>query len=61
MTQNLSNPSGDSSEAAFDELKSNGLEKEDAGFRIDQHGKTAYKVFFLVAPDGLRYSVGERV
>jgi lactoylglutathione lyase len=48
-------------EAAFDELKSNGLEKEDTGFRIDQHGKTAYKVFFVVAPDGLCYCLGERV
>ena len=51
----------DNAEAAFDELKSNGLEKEDAGFRIDQHGKTAYKVFFVVAPDGLCYCLGERV
>ena len=51
----------DDAEAAFDELKSNGLEKEDAGFRIDQHGKTAYKVFFVVAPDGLCYCLGERV
>ena len=51
----------DNAEAAFDELKSNGLEKEDPGFRIDQHGKTAYKVFFIVAPDGLCYCLGERV
>src|SRR5688572_2899172 len=27
----------DSAEAAFDELKSNGLEKEEADFRIDQY------------------------
>ena len=50
----------DSAEAAFAELKSNGLEKEKAGFRIDQYGDTSYKVFFVVAPDGLCYCLGER-
>ncbi len=49
----------DNAEAAFAELKSNGLEKEEAGFRIDQHGDTAWKVFFVVAPDGLCYCLGE--
>ncbi len=43
-------------EAAFAELKSNGLKD----FRIDQHGETSYKVFFVVAPDGLCYCLGER-
>ena len=51
----------DNAEAAFDELKSNGLEREEAGFRIDQYDATAYKVFFLVAPDGLCYCLGELV
>ena len=50
----------DDAEAAFAELKSNGLEREEAGFRIDQHGGTSYKVFFVVAPDGLCYCFGER-
>lgn len=50
----------DSVEAAFAELKANGLEKEEAGFRIDRHGETAWKVFFVVAPDGLCYCLGER-
>ena len=50
----------DNAEAAFVELKSNGLEKEEAGFEIDQHGDTSYKVFFVVAPDGLCYCLGER-
>ena len=50
----------DNVEAAFAELKSNGLAKEEAGFRIDQHGDTAWKVFFVVAPDGLCYCLGER-
>ena len=50
----------DNVEAAFDELKSNGLDKEDAGFRNDRHGATTYKVFFVIAPDGLCYCLGER-
>ncbi len=50
----------DNAEAAFAELKSNGLEKDEAGFRIDQHGDTSWKVFFVVAPDRLCYCLGER-
>ncbi len=50
----------DNAEAAFNELKSNGLEREEAGFRIDRHGVTSYRVFFVVAPDGLCYCLGER-
>ena len=50
----------DNAEAAFSELRSNGLRKEEAGFRIDRYGGTAYKVFFVVAPDGLCYCLGER-
>src|SRR5689334_13508032 len=40
----------DDAAAAFAELKANGLERDDAGFRIDRHGATAYRVFFVVAP-----------
>jgi lactoylglutathione lyase len=47
-------------EAAFAELKSNGLENKEAGFRIDRHGDTSWKVFFVIAPDGLCYCLGER-
>lgn len=50
----------DDAEAAFAELRSNGFEKEEAGFRIDQYGETSYKVFFVVAPDGLCYCLGEK-
>src|ERR1700720_2548636 len=50
----------DNAETAFAELKEHGLGKEDAGFRIDQHGDTAFKVFFVIAPDGLCYCLGER-
>jgi len=50
----------DNAETAFEELKTNGLNKEDAGFRIDKYGATSYKVFFVIAPDGLCYCLGER-
>ena len=51
----------ENAEAAFAELEANGLGKEKADFRIDQHGDTAFKVFFVVAPDGLCYCIGERM
>ena len=51
----------DNVQAAFAELKSNGLGKEEADFRIDQHGDNSFKVFFVVAPDGLCYCIGERL
>ena len=50
----------DNLEAAFEELKSNGLGKQDRDYRIDRHGDTVWKVFFVVAPDGLCYCLGER-
>jgi len=46
--------------AAFAELRANRLAKAEADFRIDRHGDTAWKVFFVVAPDGLCYCLGER-
>ena len=50
----------DNVEAAFNELKSNGLGKKEADFRVDQYGETSYRVFFVVAPDGLCYCLGEK-
>lgn len=50
----------DNAEAAFAELKANGFEKEDPEYRIDKHGDSSFKVFFVVAPDGLCYCLGER-
>jgi catechol 2,3-dioxygenase-like lactoylglutathione lyase family enzyme len=50
----------DDADAAFAELKANGLGKEEAGFRIDRYGDRSYKVFFVIAPDGLCYCLGER-
>lgn len=50
----------DNAEAAFAELKSNGLDREEADFRVDQYGDKRFKVFFIVAPDGLCYCLGEQ-
>src|SRR5262245_9064561 len=50
----------DNVEAAFAELKGRGLNKEDAGYRVDRYGQNSFKVFFVVAPDGLCYCLGER-
>ena len=50
----------DNVETAFAELKANGFAKDAADFRLDQHGDTKWKVFFVVAPDGLCYCLGER-
>lgn len=50
----------DNVEAAFAELKLNGLQKDSPDFRIDQHGETSFKVIFVIAPDGLCYCLGER-
>jgi len=50
----------DNAETAFAELKANGFAKEQADFRIDQYGDKKFKVFFVVAPDGLCYCLGER-
>ena len=51
----------DNAETAFAELKANGLQNDQANFRIDQYGEKKFKVFFVVAPDGLCYCLGERM
>jgi catechol 2,3-dioxygenase-like lactoylglutathione lyase family enzyme len=48
-------------ETAFAEFKSNGLQKEISDFDVQKHGDTKWKVFFIVAPDGLCYCFGERL
>jgi catechol 2,3-dioxygenase-like lactoylglutathione lyase family enzyme len=50
----------DDVEAAFSELQHNGLKHSEPNFRIDQYGETSYRVFFVVAPDGLCYCLGEK-
>lgn len=51
----------DNAEAAFNELKANGFDKEDPEYRVDKHGAKSFKLFFVIAPDGLCYCIGERV
>lgn len=48
-------------EALFDEFNAHGLNK-DAGsaFSVEQHDGVDWKVFYVVAPDGLCYWFGER-
>ena len=50
----------DSAASAFAELKAHGLEKELSGFDTEQRDGTPWKVFYVVAPDGLCYWFGER-
>ena len=50
----------DNVEEAFADLRSRGLKKEEPGFRVDKHGETYWRVFFVVAPDGLCYCLGQR-
>jgi len=47
-------------ESLFAEFNANGLQKELSEFNIEQHGEVAWKVFYVVAPDGLCYWFGER-
>jgi lactoylglutathione lyase len=51
----------ENAETAFAELKANGLDRDDPKFDVHTHGDTRWKVFFLVAPDGLCYCLGERL
>jgi catechol 2,3-dioxygenase-like lactoylglutathione lyase family enzyme len=46
--------------AAYEEFKSNGLEKELSAFSFQKHGDTNWQVFFVIAPDGLCFCFGER-
>jgi len=50
----------DNVEEAFADLRSRGFKKEEPGFRVDKHGETSWRVFFVVAPDGLCYCLGQR-
>lgn len=49
----------DDVEAAFTELCSNGLDRDDPDYDVQQHGDTSYRLFFLVAPDRLCYCIGQ--
>ena len=45
--------------SAFEEIRKNGMEKEESEIDIENHGGVRWKVFYLVAPDGLCYCLGE--
>ena len=47
-------------EALFAEFKTTGLHKELSDFNIEQRDNGTWKVFYVVAPDGLCYGFGER-
>jgi catechol 2,3-dioxygenase-like lactoylglutathione lyase family enzyme len=42
------------------EFTANGLQKEPSDFSNEEHGDSIWKVFYVVAPDGLCYWFGER-
>jgi len=47
-------------DALFAEFRANGLHKELSACTIEQRDNVAWKVFYVVAPDGLCYWFGER-
>lgn len=47
-------------DSLFAEFKANGLQKELSQFDVERHGDASWKVFYVVAPDGLCYWFGER-
>jgi catechol 2,3-dioxygenase-like lactoylglutathione lyase family enzyme len=47
-------------ELLFAEFKANGLQKEVPGFDVERHNDVEWRVFYVVAPDGLCYWFGER-
>jgi Predicted enzyme related to lactoylglutathione lyase len=50
----------DDVEKALEELKSNGLDKEKSDLKLQNNGQTSWKVFYIVAPDGLCYCIGQK-
>lgn len=47
-------------ESLFAEFQANGLQKEISAFDVEQHDDSTWKVFYVVAPDGLCFWFGER-
>jgi lactoylglutathione lyase len=65
LAENGGDPSQDGSfievdnvENALQEFKANGLQL--SGIQAQNHGATKWRVFFVVAPDGLCYCFGEK-
>lgn len=51
----------DDVECAFAELKTNGLMKPNPDMQLQKNGDTTWRMFFVLAPDGLCYCLGEKV
>jgi catechol 2,3-dioxygenase-like lactoylglutathione lyase family enzyme len=47
-------------ESLFTEFKANGLQKELSDYSTEKRGGVDWKVFYVVAPDGLCYWFGEK-
>lgn len=47
-------------DALLEEFRSNGLARSTSDFSEETHGNAAWKVFYVVAPDGLCYWFGEK-
>jgi catechol 2,3-dioxygenase-like lactoylglutathione lyase family enzyme len=47
-------------ESLLAQFKANGMKKESSDFSIERRGDAAWRVFYVVAPDGLCYWFGER-
>lgn len=47
-------------DALLEEFKANGLKKEIGDIGTEDHDDAAFRVFYVVAPDGLCYWFGER-
>ena len=67
LTQNGGDPTQDGCafhvtglESLFAEFKANGLQKELSEFDTETHDDATWRVFYVVAPDGLCYWFGER-
>lgn len=47
-------------DALYAEFEANGLRKSGQVFRLERHDNVDWRVFYVVAPDGLCYWFGER-
>lgn len=47
--------------AILEELKSKGLTKEVSELREEKHDETSWRLFYLIAPDGLCFCIGQRI
>lgn len=51
----------DNVKIALKELNANGLEKDESAIDFHKHGDTSWNLFYILAPDGLCYCVGEKL